>query len=225
MRQRWQTSLVLIALIASQNLCSFARQIPPQKHFRSISRQQHEEDQPVATQKVRQHNGDGHLMNTVYLMISFTFNSWFVAFCILLFIIYIYILRWNISTNILNNQSKLYSLFWAFYDPVVIYYELTFTTLMRHFESLRKMDIWKLRRCSFSFLLPLLIILVLQIALQQYRKLQQNRYPTFAFFLFLFFLLLIYNDLNYNPVFYTHWQRMVFFYNTLTRVLASLIKC
>jgi len=51
MRQRWQTSLVLIALIASQNLCSFARQIPPQKHSRSISRQQHEEDQPVATQK------------------------------------------------------------------------------------------------------------------------------------------------------------------------------
>ena len=96
--------------------------------------------------------------------------------------------------------------------------------LMRHFESLRKMDTCKLRRCSFSFLLPLLIILVLQIASQQYRKLQQNRYPTFAFFLFLFFLLLIYNDLNYNPVFYTHWQRMVFFYNTLTRVLASLIK-
>ena len=86
------------------------------------------------------------------------------------------------------------------------------------------MDTCKLRRCSFSFLLPLLIILVLQIASQQYRKLQQNRYPTFAFFLFLFFLLLIYNDLNYNPVFYTHWQRMVFFYNTLTRVLASLIK-
>lgn len=61
MRQRWQTSLVLIALIASQNLCSFARQIPPQKHSRSISRQQHEEDQPVATQKrvTRQAGDDG----------------------------------------------------------------------------------------------------------------------------------------------------------------------
>ena len=75
MRQRWQTSLVLIALIASQNLCSFARQIPPQKHSRLISRQQHEEDQPVATQKVMQHNGDGHLMNTAYLIISLIFYS------------------------------------------------------------------------------------------------------------------------------------------------------
>merc|ERR1711997_806413 len=31
MRQRRKTTLELIALIASQNLCSFARQIPPQK--------------------------------------------------------------------------------------------------------------------------------------------------------------------------------------------------
>ena len=133
--------------------------------------------------------------------------------------IYIYI-RY-IPSNTFNQKSTHYSeLLWSSSNILRAYVY----NLMRHFESLRKMDTCKLRRCSFSFFLPLLIILVLQIASQQYRKLQQNRYPTFAFFLFLFFLLLIYNDLNYNPVFYTHWQRMVFFYNTLTRVLASLIK-
>ena len=56
MKRRWQQSLLLITLIASQSLSSFARQIPPpQKHLQSLhhqrpqwqqQRQQHFENQP-----------------------------------------------------------------------------------------------------------------------------------------------------------------------------------
>lgn len=57
MVRRWQQSIFLIALIASQSLCSFARQIPPtQKHSIPIysqqsQRQQHYENQPEVIQK------------------------------------------------------------------------------------------------------------------------------------------------------------------------------
>lgn len=63
MKRRWQQSLLLIVLIASQSLCSFAKQIPPQKHFRSIyqhqSRQQHHENQPAEHKRGYRQADDG----------------------------------------------------------------------------------------------------------------------------------------------------------------------
>ena len=55
MKQRWQQSILLITLIASQSLSSFARQIPPpHKHLQSLHQRsqwrqqgpQHFENQP-----------------------------------------------------------------------------------------------------------------------------------------------------------------------------------
>lgn len=67
MKRRWQQSLLLIVLIASQNLCSFAKQISPQKHFRSIHpprhqstrQQQHHENQPAEHKRVSRQADDG----------------------------------------------------------------------------------------------------------------------------------------------------------------------
>lgn len=63
MKRRWQQSLLIIVLITSQSLCSFARKIPPQKRFRSIyqhqSRQQHHEKQPAEHKRVYRQADDG----------------------------------------------------------------------------------------------------------------------------------------------------------------------
>jgi len=70
MKQRWQQSLLLIALILSQSLCSFARQLPPpQKSSRPISIQQSQRQyQPVIQKRIsRQADDFGSTLQMIQL--------------------------------------------------------------------------------------------------------------------------------------------------------------
>jgi len=82
MKRRWQQSLLLITLIASQSLSSFARQIPPpQKHLQSLhhqrpqwqqQRQQHFENQPGYKRISRQaDDGFGGALQMVQLGVKY----------------------------------------------------------------------------------------------------------------------------------------------------------
>ena len=90
MKRRWQQSLLLITLIASQSLSSFARQIPPpQKHLQSLhhqrpqwqqQRQQHFENQPGY--KVKHH----YVVNWVSFCTGpFIMNHWIILYIFLYF--------------------------------------------------------------------------------------------------------------------------------------------